>query len=172
MPAMPELSPLAKRRPDVPVEVLAARTLSLATLGPRRRAERRKEGISTLEGLAGASLDELRRKLPTRYWVLAMLSLMGKSTREIAALVGYSQPTPVVKALRHPAVARLVQEVRNAQLERVLQGTFGVAATAKAAAPGVMAHVAGIAGAVKDRAAGGGGGRAEGRADAAGRTGG
>lgn len=50
-----------------------------------------------LEGLAGASLDELRRKLPTRYWVLAMLSLMGKSTREIAAAVGYAGPAPVLK---------------------------------------------------------------------------
>src|SRR4029077_9379236 len=36
--------PLATRRPAVPVEVLAARTLSLATLGPRRRAERRGAG--------------------------------------------------------------------------------------------------------------------------------
>src|SRR5262245_5862176 len=158
--------PLAKRRPDVPLEVLASRTLSLATLGPQRRAERRRESVAELEALAGASLDELRRKLPTRYWVLAMLSLMGKSAREIAALVGYSQPTPVVKALRHPAVARLVQEVRNAQLERVLQGTFGVAATAKAAAPEVMAHVAELAGAVKDRATGARVGRAKRDADA------
>ena len=69
--------PLAKRRPDVPVEVLAARTLSLATLGPQRRAERRKESVAALEALAGASLVELRQKLPTRYWVLAMLSLWG-----------------------------------------------------------------------------------------------
>src|SRR5262245_11737176 len=121
--------PLAKRRPDVPVEVLAARTLSLATLGPQRRAERRRESVAALEALAGASLLELRQKLPTRYWVIGMLSLMGKSAREIAALVGYAQPITVVKALRHPAVARLVQEVRDAQLERVLQGTFGVAAT-------------------------------------------
>jgi hypothetical protein len=32
------IPPLARRRPDVPVEVLAARTLSLATLGPQRLA--------------------------------------------------------------------------------------------------------------------------------------
>ena len=63
---MPAPSPLAKRRPDVPVEVLAARTLSLATLGPRRRAERQKESAAALEALAGASLLELRQKLPTR----------------------------------------------------------------------------------------------------------
>src|SRR5262249_57294622 len=105
-------------------------------------------------------------KLATRYWVLAMFTLMGQSAREIAALVGYAQPTHVVKALRHPAVARLVQEVRNAQLERVLQGTFGVAATAKAAAPEVMAHVAELAGAVKDRATGARVGRARRDADA------
>jgi len=38
MPAQPAPSPLAKRRPDVPVEVLAARTLSLATLGVTGKA--------------------------------------------------------------------------------------------------------------------------------------
>jgi hypothetical protein len=99
------IPPLARRRPEVPVEVLAARTLSLATLGPRRRAERRTESVATLEALAGASLDDLRRKLPTRYWVLAMLALMGKSTREIAALVGYAGSAPVVRVLRHPTQA-------------------------------------------------------------------
>jgi hypothetical protein len=41
MVAVPTLSPLAKRRPDVPVDVLARRTLALATLGPRRRARAR-----------------------------------------------------------------------------------------------------------------------------------
>jgi len=66
MPAEPALSPLAKRRPEVPVEVLAARTLSLATLGPRRRAERRAQRVAELEALAGASLLELRQKLQTR----------------------------------------------------------------------------------------------------------
>jgi hypothetical protein len=148
------------------VEVLAARTLSLATLGPRRRAERRKESVATLEALAGASLDELRRKLPTRYWVLAMLSLMGKSTREIAEAVGYAGPPPVLKALRHPAVARLVDEVRREQLERVLRGDYGVAAQAKAAAPAVMEHIAELAGGVKDRATGARIGRAKRDADA------
>src|SRR5215831_19224228 len=83
MQAVPVPPPLAKRRPDVPVEVLAARTLSLATLGPQRRAERRAESVAALEALGGASLLELRRKLPSRYRVLGMLSLMGTSKREI-----------------------------------------------------------------------------------------
>jgi hypothetical protein len=160
------IPPLARRRPDVPVEVLAARTLSLATLGPQRRAERRRESVATLEALAGASLDDLRRKLPTRYWVLAMLSLMGKSVREIAAAVGYAGPAPVHRALRHPAVVRLIEDVRAAQLERVLSGTYGVHATAKAAAPEVMAHVAELAGGIKDRATGQRVGRARRDSDA------
>jgi hypothetical protein len=166
MPAATAIPPLAKRRPDVPVEVLAARTLSLATLGPRRRAERRKESVVALEALAGASLLELRQKLPTRYWVVGMLSLMGKSTREIAALVGYAGSAPVVRVLRHPAVLRLVQEVRNAQLEAVVAGTYGVAAAARAAAPAVIEHVAALAGGVKDRATGERVGRAKRDADA------
>jgi hypothetical protein len=158
--------PLAKRRPNVPVEVLAARTLSLATLGPRRRAERMKESVAELEALAGASLLELRKKLPTRYWAVAMFHLEGKSTREIAAAVGYAGPTPVLKALRHPAVVRLVEEVRREQLERVLRGDYGVAAQAKAAAPAVMEHVAELAGGVKDKATGERRGRARRDADA------
>src|SRR5262249_18954346 len=158
--------PLAKRRPDVPVEVLAARTLSLATLGPQRRAERRRESVAALEALAGASLLELRQKLPTRYWVIGMLSLMGKSTREIADLVGYAGSAPVVRVLRHPAVVRLVEEVRAAQLERVLQGEFGVAAASRAAAPAVLEHVAELAGGIKDRATGARVGRATRDADA------
>lgn len=165
MAAVPTITPLAKRRPDVPVEVLARRTLALATLGPKRRAERLKESVAELEALAGASLDGLRRKLPTRYWVLAMLSLMGKSVREIAAAVGYAGPAPVVTALRNPAVVRLVEEVRREQLERVLRGEYGVAAQAKAAAPAVMEHVAELAGGMKDRATGARIGRAKRDAD-------
>jgi hypothetical protein len=166
MQAVTALPPLAKRRPDVPIEVLAARTLSLATLGPRRRAERRRESVTVLEALARASLDELRRKLPTRYWVLAMLSLMGKSTREIADQVGYAGSAPVVRVLRHPAVVRLVEEVRRAQLEAVLSGTYGVAAAARAAAPAVAEHVIELAGGMKDRATGERRGRAKRDADA------
>src|SRR5262245_33527582 len=158
--------PLAKRRPDVPLEVLASRTLSLATLGPQRRAERRRESVAELEALAGASLLELRRRLPSRFWIVAMLSLSGKSVREIAHLVGYAGPAPVHRALRNPAVERLVSEVRAAQLERVLQGSFGVAATAKAAAPEVMAHVAELAGGVRDTGTGERKGRARRDADA------
>src|SRR5262249_12048728 len=118
MQAEKTLPPLAKRRPQVPAEGLAARTFSLPTLGPRGRAQARPE----LEALAGASLLELRRSLPGRYWVLAMLSLTGKSVREIADLVGYAGPAPVLKVLRHPAVVRLIEEVRAAQLEAITHG--------------------------------------------------
>ena len=81
-------------------------------------------------------------------------------------MVGYAQPITVVKALRHPAVVRLVQEVRNAQLEAVVAGTYGVAAAARAAAPAVLEHVAALAGGVKDRATGERVGRAKRDADA------
>src|SRR5262249_29094504 len=112
-------------------------------------AERRPQAQAELEALAGASLLELRQKLPTRYWVLAMLSLTGKSVREIAALVGYAGPAPVLKALRHPAVMRLVEEVRAAQLEAITRGAYGVLAAAPAAAPPLGEHVAELAGAKK-----------------------
>jgi hypothetical protein len=158
--------PLATRRPTVPVEVLAARTLSLATLGPRGRAARRAQAHAELEALAGASLLELRRTLPGRYWILAMLALTGKSVREIAAMVGYAGPAPVLKALRHPAVVRLVEEVRAAQLEAITSGTYGVMAAAKAAAPAIAEHVAELAGGRKDQATGARVGRATRDSDA------
>jgi hypothetical protein len=91
---------------------------------------------------------------------------MGKSTREIADQVGYAGSAPVVRVLRHPAVVRLIEEVRRAQLEAVLSGTYGVAAAARAAAPAVMEHVAELAGGVKDRATGARIGRAKRDADA------
>jgi hypothetical protein len=130
------------------VEVLAARTLSLATLGARRRAQRRAQTQAELEALAGGSLLELRRTLPGRYWILAMLSLTGKSTREIASMVGYAGPAPVLKALRHPAVVKLVEEVRAAQLQTITS-SYGVMAAAKAAAPAIAEHVAELAGGKK-----------------------
>ena len=61
--------------------------------------------------------------------------------------LGYRRGEPVRQALRHPVVVRLVELVRQAQLERVVRGEFGVAAQAKAAAPLVMQHVTELAGA-------------------------
>jgi|SRR5262245_4258972 len=57
--------PLAKRRPDVPVEVLAARTLSLATLGPQRRASAARSWGFRPHGVARGAAATARLPLAT-----------------------------------------------------------------------------------------------------------
>src|SRR5262252_3500896 len=94
------------------------------------------------------------------------MHLCGYDMSEIAKAIGYAKVEVVGRVLKHPTVVRLIELVRDAQLDRVLRGTFGVQATAKAAAPEVMAHVAELAGGVKDRATGERKGRARRDADA------
>jgi hypothetical protein len=94
------------------------------------------------------------------------MHLGGYGVTEIARGLGYATVDGVNRVLAQPAVGRLIELIRRAQLERVLQGAYGVAATAKAAAPEVMAHVTELAGARKDRATGERVGRARRDADA------
>jgi hypothetical protein len=110
-------------------------------------------------------LDELVRTTPRRQWLVAMCHLGGYDAAAIARVVGYTHAQTAQKALRHPAVQRLIEVIRRAQVERVLQGEYGVAAQAKAAAPAVMEHVTELAGAKKG-ADGGRLGRAKRDADA------
>ena len=130
------------------------------------RAERKAEQTRWLESLSGMGLDELRRTTPGRYWSVAMLHLGGYDASSIARCIGYTNEAASLKALRHPAVRRIIELVRQEQLERVMRGEYGVQATAKAAAPAVMEHVAELAGGVKDRATGERKGRARRDADA------
>jgi len=130
------------------------------------RAARVAEQRAWLESLSGLSLEALRRSTPARLWSVAMLHLGGYDASAIARALGYTNHAAAVRALRHPAVVRIVALVRDAQLERVMRGDYGVAATAKAAAPAVMEHVAELAGGRKDRATGARVGRAKRDADA------
>jgi hypothetical protein len=97
---------------------------------------------------------------------VALLHLGGYDLPQIARALGYANHTGAQKAMKHPAVQRVIQLVREAQVERVLRGEYGVAATAKAAAPEIMAHVTELAGARKDPATGERRGRARRDADA------
>jgi hypothetical protein len=97
------------------------------------------------------SLEELRRTTPTRFWTVAMLHLGGYDAASIARTIGYSGVAGAVRALKHPAVQRLIQLVREAQVERVVRGEYGVTAQAQAAAPAVMEHVTELAGANKTK---------------------
>ena|SRR5262245_53295265 len=138
-----------------------ARAVARATHAERVAAQER-----WLASVSGLSLEALRATTPTRLWTVAVLHLGGYDASAIARAVQYTSHAAAVRALRHPAVVRIVALVREAQLERVLKGEYGVVATAKAAAPAVMEHVAELAGGVKDKASGERRGRAKRDADA------
>jgi hypothetical protein len=146
--------------------VVAERLAQLRIKAKASIAERKAEQRRWLESLSGMSLDELRLSTPARLWSVAMLHLGGYDTTAIARGIGYSDPKNAAKALKHPAVVRIIQLVREAQLERVMRGEYGVQAQAKAAAPVVMEHVTELAGGVKDKATGERRGRARRDSDA------
>ena len=146
--------------------MLAERLAGARVKARATAAERKAEQRRWLESLSGLSLDELRLSSPTRLWSVAMLHLGGYDTAAIARAIGYTNRAAAVKALRHPAVTRIIELVRSAQLERVMRGEYGVAAQAKAAAPAVMEHVAELAGGMKDKATGERRGRARRDSDA------
>ena len=152
---------------NAPSPAVVAERLARATVAAKVSRERRKaEQTAWLEGLSGMGLDELRISTPMRLWSVAMLHLGGYDAASIARCLGYSDQAKASKALKHPAVRRIIELVREAQLERVLRGEYGVSAQAKAAAPVVMEHVAELAGGVKDKATGERKGRARRDADA------
>jgi hypothetical protein len=148
--------------PAVVAERLAHMRVAARASVEERKAEQRR----WLESLSGMPLEELRRSTPARLWSVAMLQLGGYDQVAIARAIGYTNVSAAAKALKHPAVQRIVELVRDAQLERVMRGEYGVAAVAKAAAPAVMEHVAELAGGVKDRATGERRGRARRDSDA------
>jgi hypothetical protein len=129
--------------------VVAERLLRMQQAERATRPARAAAQRAWLEGLAGMSLEELKRTVPGRLWSVAMFQLAGYDRPAIARALGYAQPQSVEKALRHPAVQRIIALVRDAQVALVLRGEYGVAAQAKAAAPAVMEHVTELAGARK-----------------------
>jgi hypothetical protein len=145
---------------------VAERVAQMHAASAGTRAARNQARTAWLERLAGMGMDELRATTPTRLWTVAMLRLGGYSVEGIARTLGYGATAGAARALKHPAVVRLIELVRQAQVERVLRGEYGVAAAAKAAAPAVMEHLAELAGGAKDRATGERRGRAKRDSDA------
>jgi hypothetical protein len=153
------------RHPGPPPAVVAERIAKMHARGAVTRLERAAAQRAWVEAVSGMTLDELRRTTPTRLWTVALMHLGGYDLPQIARALGYANHTGAAKALKHPAAQRLIELVRRAQVERVLQGEYGVAAQAKAAAPAVMEHVTELAGA-KKQADGSRAGRAKRDADA------
>ena len=149
-----------------PAAVVAERLAHMRVAAKASVEERKAEQRRWLESLAGMPLEELRRTAPARLWSVAMLHLGGYDGTAIARAIGYTNQAAASRALRHPAVRRIVELIREEQVARVLRGEYGVAAQAKAAAPVVMEHVAELAGGVKDKATGERKGRARRDSDA------
>jgi len=155
-----------KAHPGPSPAVVAERLAHMRRAAKASRAERLAEQRAWLEAVSGMTLEALRASAPARLWTVAMLHLGGYDSMSIARAAGYTNHAAALRALKHPAVVRIIALVRDAQLERVLRGEYGVLATAKAAAPAVMEHVAELAGGVKDRGTGERRGRAKRDADA------
>src|SRR5262245_32347599 len=154
------------RHPGPPVAVVVERLAKMQRAGKASREERKAAARRWLESVPGMNLAELRTSTSTKYWTVAMLHLGGYDLRTIAATIGWSNVSNAAAALKHPAVKRIVELIRAEQVDRILRGEYGVQATAKAAAPAVIEHVAELAGGVKDKATGARVGRAKRDSDA------
>src|SRR5262245_2134602 len=142
-----------ERRAAVPSPAVLA--VRLENLQRGHRAWRQKQGA------AKRALAELYRELPVEeLWrtvkpklaSAVALYLAGYEYPAIAAAIGYSgrpsSSTTVMKLLQRPEAKRLVEEIRQKQLERIIAGDYGVTATLRAAAPRIAAGVAALAGGI------------------------
>jgi lambda repressor-like predicted transcriptional regulator len=115
------------------------------------RAARRERAEALARLVAEAPLEEVVKHVRPRTWIVTSLYLSGWSLQQICDVLGYRSQQSVNAVLQRPDAQQLIARIRQAQLDQVLQGKFGVQATAKAAAPEVMAHLSELAGARKDR---------------------
>jgi len=149
-----------------PVAVVVERLAKMQRACRASREEKKAAARRWLESVPGMNLAELRTSTSTKYWTVAMLHLGGYDLRTIAGTIGWSNVARAARALKHPAVRRIIELIRAEQVDRILRGEYGVQAAAKAAAPAVMEHVAELAGGVKDKATGARIGRAKRDSDA------
>ena len=115
-----------------PSPALVAERLARMQGAQRQAAGARAAAMRRLvEDASGMSLDDLRRAIPTRYWTVAMAHLGGYDDATIARSLGYATSSVVARVLRHPATRALIEKIQQEQLERVLEGTYGVQAQAR-----------------------------------------
>jgi hypothetical protein len=133
-----------RRRVLVPDPMTVARNFDALTRGAVAYRERKRR-IAALardpQAMHAVPLDQIRQYLSRRQFEVAILHLGHYTLPEIARHLGYASGKHVHAVLRTPAVARFIQCVEAAQVERCIAGEFGVRAQAKAAAPRVMERV-------------------------------
>ena len=138
-----------RRRVPVPDAMTVARNFDALTRGAATYRERKRR-IAALAhdpvAMNSVPLDQIRQYLSRRQYEVAVLHLGQYRLPEIARSLGYASGKHVHAVLKTPAVARFIDLVEAAQLERVIAGEFGVRAQAKAAAPRVLRRVIAKAG--------------------------
>jgi len=100
-----------KPHPGPSPAVVAERLAQMRKAAKASHAVRVAEQRAWLESIAGLSLEALRRSAPTRLWSVAMLHLGGYDATAIARCIGYTNAAAAVRALRHPAVVRIVATI-------------------------------------------------------------
>jgi lambda repressor-like predicted transcriptional regulator len=115
------------------------------------RAAKRERAEALAQLVAEAPLAEVVKHIRPRTWIVTSLYLSGWSLQQICDVLGYRSQQSVNAVLQRPDAQQLIARIRQAQLDQVLQGKFGVQATARAAAPEIMSHLTELAGARKDR---------------------
>jgi hypothetical protein len=132
-------------------EQVAQRLENLAR-GRARQKPRQKEDLAQLAiDVTGMSLDELRKRISARSLMVAVYHVAGLSVGEIARIIGYATADVARRTLARPDVAALIDRIKAAQLQRVIDGEFGVQAAAKAAAPKIAKRIIEKAGGIEDR---------------------
>lgn len=124
----------------------------LQNLARGRLKGKQKEDLAALAiEVTGMDLDALRKSVSARAWAVATLHCGGYNNTQIAAAIGYASHDVVNRTLKErPDVKRIIDLIRQAQVEKILNGEFGVQAQAKAAAPKVMKRIIEKAGGIED----------------------
>lgn len=120
--------------------------------GTKRWRDKGRDKAWADEVAACTDLAQIRAKVSRRHFEIAMWHLGGYDNETIRQVIGYSDRCLIMRILRRPEVAKMIDLVRAAQLERVIKGEFGVRAQAKAAAPTIMKRVIEKAGGREDGA--------------------
>jgi hypothetical protein len=135
-------------------EVIAQRIAAMARRRAVANVERRAAQRALLEDLAGMDLEALRRRIPTKQWLLAVGVASGATLPELCALARLKHPSSALRASRHPLVAHLVDRIKAEQLRLALHGEWGVRNAARAGAPAVMQNLLELGGAAPPDAEG------------------
>jgi hypothetical protein len=118
---------------------VAAASLAKMREGLRRWHKDRKGAV------IDASKDMLDvtnlRGFNRRHLEVCMMYLAGLPYEVIREVLCYTARSAIVKVLRRPECAKLIDDVRREQLNHVIRGEFGVRAAAKAAAPMIIKRV-------------------------------